>query len=59
MGMEPTPLGGEQDRADFEAWNQPDRFPDLAVRRGSMLRPLGRTMPLLIEYQSAMRCTAL
>jgi len=35
MGMEPTPLGGEQDRCDFEIRFRPERFPDLAVRRGS------------------------
>jgi hypothetical protein len=35
--LEPTPLCGEQDRANFETRFCPDYFPDLWVRRGSML----------------------
>jgi hypothetical protein len=32
--MQPTPLGGEQDRAVFVAQNRPNSFPNLSVRRG-------------------------
>jgi len=35
--FEPTPLGGEQDRTDFETRICLDCLPDLLVRRGSML----------------------
>jgi hypothetical protein len=35
--FEPTPLRVEQDRTDFESRIRLERFPDLAVRRGSML----------------------
>jgi hypothetical protein len=35
--FEPTPLSGERDRANFEGWNQLNSFPNLWVRRGSML----------------------
>jgi hypothetical protein len=32
--MQPTPLSGDQDRADFDDWIQLDTSADLAVRRG-------------------------
>jgi hypothetical protein len=32
--LEPTPLRGEQDRADFESWFSLDRLPDQVGRRG-------------------------
>jgi hypothetical protein len=35
--MEPTPLCGEQDRANFDRWIRFNRFAVLSVRRGSML----------------------
>jgi hypothetical protein len=31
--LERTPLRVEQDRADFESWNQLEGFPDLLGRR--------------------------
>jgi hypothetical protein len=35
--FEPTPLCGEQDRADFDSWIRLTSILDLSVRRGSML----------------------
>jgi hypothetical protein len=35
MQLEPTPLRGERDRADFEGWNQLNSFPNLVLRPSS------------------------
>jgi hypothetical protein len=35
--LEPTPLCGEQDRADFESWIRAYACTDLQWRHGSML----------------------